>query len=774
MNTKALLTAIALLAPITAIAAPPPAPYEPKFWKDTPDQAKVLAATFIGGKGNEWLVSGGFLPDGSIILAGNIAGPLFDLADVKTIGTDLPAPPEAKRVPEIEHTKTGDQPKVDKEGKPIFEKPSWRHAGVTGFLVHCSPDLKKILSVHRLPWTSAALTSAAVAKDGSIYIAGRATDNITNLGGQIEELSVAPEVARKDGKCDHAFIAKLSPSADRVEWVRHAKGQCDAPQLSVDENSIHFLAQQAYFFNPAGKLSKSTVIPGGVKKTTSISPIDGSIAVGGEHHWPTGREPWRCPTLNIHNSDCSLKYQLYDWPGPYVGLDNSRLVSDSAIRFLTHDHQGNILFQAWSDGGNSVMTAQPADMRTSVTLPGLGINAAGAGVLSAAYLVRLDHNDFHVTAWTLWLAFGPTGKPNSVFIDNMAEAEDSSVCIAGRSASYLWQTHNKLSDAPASGEYVAVLRPDLTGVRFCSIIPGTGGAEVTHERAGWGIVTSKQRALFVGSATKEEDAQQPATPTVNALQPNYAGGWTDGYAVLLDLSTEDAPTPDASNVPTTPGPTSASFERSAAGKGKHTAPTPPDATTFLFKPDIPKWVTVDAEFRDRSAKFWPSFLYGKSVEGTAKVENAQLTATASISCTSACQSKGDQSLRLLGELFKSEEAPALQFKLDSLGKLQTIELTSADAKGKPQKRTVDYYDAKGTLELAGQKIPVTPKVTVAFGKAQGIYRGPNKVDPAVDSLQLNAWMTLKGSDLGLKSPATNTEIDIRIGMSGIAPPPDPK
>lgn len=47
-----------------------------------------------------------------------------------------------------------------------MRKPSWRHDGVTGFVVHCTADLKKVVAVHRLPWASAALTSAAVGPDG--------------------------------------------------------------------------------------------------------------------------------------------------------------------------------------------------------------------------------------------------------------------------------------------------------------------------------------------------------------------------------------------------------------------------------------------------------------------------------------------------------------------------------------------------------------------------------------------------------------------------------
>ena len=359
-------------------------------------------------------------------------------------------------------------------------------------MLRCSPDLKKILSAHRLPWTSGAITSAAVDQDGAIYLAGRAGENIASLGGRSKNSAPSrPLTAKpKDVRCQHAFVARLASDASKVDWVRHALGPCDAPQVTLlGDGKLRFAAQAVWSLTPGGKRLTTVTLPGGVKKTSSLSPTDGSMVVAGEHHWPTGREPWRCPTLNVLRPDGSLRYQLYDWGGPFVGLDNLRLVSDSAVRFVTHDPQGNVLLYAWSDGGNSVMNFQPQDLRTGVGYQGLGMSTAGAGVLSCAYLVRLDPADYHVTAWTLWLATSERNKPNSVWIDNLALADDGTVCIAGRSAWGLWQTCNKLTDAPPTGEYVAVLSPELDSVRFCSVIPGAGAAEVSYEKAGWGIAS---------------------------------------------------------------------------------------------------------------------------------------------------------------------------------------------------------------------------------------------------------------------------------------------
>src|SRR5262245_17460301 len=57
------------------------------------------------------------------------------------------------------------------------------------------------------------------------------------------------------------------------------------------------------------------------------------------------------------------------------------------------------------------MTREPNDVRTTVAPKGLGINAAGAGVLSCAYLIKIEPKNYRVTGWTIWLAFTGPNKP---------------------------------------------------------------------------------------------------------------------------------------------------------------------------------------------------------------------------------------------------------------------------------------------------------------------------------------------------------------------------
>ena len=772
---------LSLAAAVSLAQAPDPAKKPDRIRKNVGDGADVVAATFLGGKGHEWLAGGGFQPDGRVVLVGTVLGPTFDPGvEVSVVGTDRPAPAEPKPVPATDKGK----PKVDKAGNPVFEKPGWRTDGTTPFVSVCSADLKKVQAVRRFPWGTGAATAAAVGPDGAIYVAGRAAEGIASVGGDVAELPAGeadPNPKADKPKCDHAFLVKLTADAAKAEWVRHVKGPSAAPTLtlSADGKQVRFGAGRLFTLDAAGKTLSTIAVPGGLKPTNSVNPVDGTIVIGGEHHWQTGREPYRCPILNVHTPDGKLKHQFYDWGGPYVGLDNCRQVSDSAVRFVTHDSDGGILFYAWSDGGNSVMTTEPFDVRQPVKPKGIGMTAAGAGVLSCVYLIRLDPKTHRVTAWTFWSATNTNNKPNSAWVQTMTRVPGGALAAAGHAAWGVWQTPNKLSDAEPWGEHLMVYSDDFSALRFCSVVPGAGAAEVTDGAAGrganWGIasgvVNGKTRVLFVGGATAgrpEEDGKSAATPTKNPAQEKFAGGWSDGYAVLVELP--DATTKPAGETPKSDGPTRASFESAAKGKDpKKPAAAPPDGTTFHFSPTFPKYVTVDIEARDRGGKLWPSFLSGKPAAGTLKVAAAGPEGKVTVTCPTWCQPAGEQSTRVLGGLLTDpKNPPAATFTLESLGAAKTADVKYTDPKAGEKTKSVDYHEAKATLELAGKKLAVTPKVTLG-------YTGPK--DAAVDTVRVSAYFTVKAGDLGVPNVPADAVIEVRVSFSGTTaaePPAKPK
>lgn len=510
----------------------------------TPDQAAVVAATLVGGAGTEWLCGGGFAPDGTVVTAGTCLGPSLEIGGVRTVvlGTDNPAPPAPQQKPVTDRS---GRPQLDKDGKPRLEPFSWRHENATGFVVRLSPDARKVLSVTRLPWKSAAITSAAVDAEGCIYIAGPYSDGaaLRSITSDARAQTAGAEGADK-ASCQRVYLAKLAPAADKALWVRMMEGASACPRVRIDKaGRVIFTGPDYRIFKSDGSVELAKAVPGGLEGHVAVNPVDGTYARGGEHHWPTGREPWRCPTLNIFRPDGQLLYQLYDWGGPYVGLDNLRLVSDTAIRGVMYDDEGNLIIHAWSDGGNSVAVMQPNDIRRphGAFARGLKMDLSGANVLSAAYILRIETANYKVVDGTVWVAYHPTTtKPNSIWIEAFALAADGSMCIAGRSASGLIRTGNAIGGGQPAGPYVAVLSRRFDSLRFCSNLPGCGKTQVWGDEE-WGIasgmVGGKARVMFLSGAVAKEAIydEELAPPAVNPAQAGFGGGHTDGHIVVLEL-----------------------------------------------------------------------------------------------------------------------------------------------------------------------------------------------------------------------------------------------
>jgi hypothetical protein len=504
-----------------------------KKFEHTPDRAEVIASTFLGSAGTEWLTAGGFQPDGTIVVAGVTLGPDLDVG-VKTVvlGTDAPISAPNRR---SKFTQRG-RPELDKNGQPKMETFAWDHPNATAFIARLSPDAKTVKSVTRLGWKSGGLTAAAVDAGGNIYITGPATNTVSAISSDTQEFT--SDTGAKRGACSAIYLAKLAPDASKALWVRLIKGPSAAPSLRLaKDGKILLLGPDARTFDASGKQLSVTPLPAG-DGHLALNPADGSWARGGEHHWATGREPYRDPTLNIYKPDGTLLYELYNWDGPLVGLNDLRLVSDSAIRGITYDADGGLLLHAWSDGGNSVLYREPNDVfTTSKNMTGLGLTAWGAGVLSCAYVIRIDPQTYKVAAGALWVGYlRDRNKPNSVTINSLGVASDGSVCVAGSSASGLIQTGNAFP-GEASGNYVAVMSKDLSSLRYCSTLPATGQTDLSDDKH-WGFasgtVNGKTRLMILSGAIATDGSS--AAPTKNALQEKFGGGFSDGHLLLLDLS----------------------------------------------------------------------------------------------------------------------------------------------------------------------------------------------------------------------------------------------
>ncbi len=715
------------------------------------DGVEIISASYFGGSGHEWLVAGGFSPDGGIVLAGNLLGPEFGAA--KVLGTDGSAPSLPERKVE---TDSKGKPQLQKDGTEKLKPLSWTDDGATGFILRTSSDMKTVISTHRLAWQSGVITSCVVAPDGFIYIAGKAGENIASLSENTRALD-SQDNGMESGKCDHTFLAKLSPDASKVLWVRHNKGFSNTPKLELlNDGSLKFSAQDLRNISPEGEETARLVVPKGLGHLVAVNPADGSIARGGEHHSPTGREPWRCPVFNIYNADGSQRHQFYDWLGPYVGLDNLRLVSDTAVRRVTFDNEGNIVLYLWSDGGNSVALREPFDVRTfSPKTEGLGFSAWGAGVLSAAYLVKIDPITYRVKSGTMWMAYLESqNKPNSAWIDQLVFSPDGSACLTARAASSVIQTQNRLSPSQ-SGQHVAILREDLRSIRFSSTMPGTGVVRSGDAEETWGIATTgngkKQRVLFLTSSSGAEGDFE--TPVVQASQSAFGGGWSDGFALLVEMD-HNPPTPksDADAEPSdwsaAPG---GNEPVTADGKGRG----PVNGQVFQIEPQ--KWVTADAEFRQPADRLWPSFLYGKPEKGSFTFDSKNPTLTGTIVCDRICQADGTKTGRVVDPKLLQEP---VTLEIQSIEALSSRSETRTFNK-RDEKRTSIFAPADCVLHIGKIQIPLKAECRFSFQ-----YSGKEK-EPA--SVQIDTFFATTAKQLGLENPDPESEINVRIGVTAQDP-----
>jgi hypothetical protein len=298
--------ALLALAAALACAAPAAAPttryhqFTKKFEK-APDRAEVLAAGYLGGPGTEWLVSGGFQPDGTVVVAGVALGPTLELggAAAKVLGKDAAAPPAPERKPRRERGK----PVTDKKGNPVYEPFAWTHESATAFVARLSADLRQVKSVTRFPWKAGGVTSAAVDSGGNVYLTGPAGGNILDVGGPHRELSPRDNKVKK-AACRRIYLCKLSPDGGKVLWLRTLKGASDAPAVSLDTGGkIHLQGPDLRTLTAEGDQKTVTVVPGGLTtrpgsaaaRTTAVNPRDGTFARAGERPWPAGRETYRAP-----------------------------------------------------------------------------------------------------------------------------------------------------------------------------------------------------------------------------------------------------------------------------------------------------------------------------------------------------------------------------------------------------------------------------------------------------------------------------------------------
>ncbi len=577
-------------------------------YEEPNNPARPVSAAYLGADGDNYLSGAAFLPDGRLLMSGTAYGASFDIpgADVSVLGRDADAP-------------DFEMPR-DNRDRP--NPPGWQYTEGAGYLVMLSSDYASVVRAVRFPWGSGSLTDVATGDDGEIYVTGIVGENFDNVAQARE---VSPDGIDDE---DLIFLGKVRDDLSGFEWCLKIPDSRDAaPKLRVlDDGTVGLVGKNAFHFSPEGRNTKATSLDLTGRWSRGVDFKTHAHPTGADTNSNTGWEPWRRPGLYV-NVDGETRYVLYRWNPRLVGTNWSRRVSDSAVRVITFDEDGNILSYTWSDGGNTVMDRVGYDITRGVRgaveeytghSTGLPFSTWGAGVSSFAHINRTDIETGEPLGYTLLASYlGEQNRPNGLNVNMLGTAPDNSVLVVGGSAWGLIETSSLVVNSLdpeedyMGGHFIKILNETMSDIRFSSAVPGGGAVDLkrhSRNRSGNMAIASRQdgdriRVAFVGGATENDKFVE-----ANAANSSFGSGAVDGQYVILEMDALDRVLPPDE----TPYPTAANR---TAGIGDHDA----DLTgRYDVTRDMNRSFSL-VMLRDTTGKKWPAF-YASQPEGDGFVD----------------------------------------------------------------------------------------------------------------------------------------------------------
>jgi hypothetical protein len=508
-------------------------------------RVQVKAATYFGGPDpSERFVYGDFLKDGTIFLTGNFIDLSFvDPAKITVLGSD----PAADAYPNYTVT--------DPKGRETTVEPRR-----TATLAFFSPDLTRLLSVVRLPWGAGTVSSVMVGSDDMTYITGQVGPHFNEFTRNLRQTATvdnaaAVEEAQKRNRDPgpDAFVLKFHRERGQILWIarfKHARLDIflrpDGKLLTRRGNDLFFLSADGAVENgPKLDITGSN---------TAVDPRSGAMYFGGSYRSGTGLEPYVNPYLYRVNPDGRLAWTAYGWSGPIVGVEQQRLVADSSVTRIKVGEDGSLTLTGWSDGGNTVLSCQPYDMRQTAPSGGFASEVWGArGGLTVriAHMIHMNSETMEVDHCSKYVAYLPTSDvPTLLNIYDIQGLPNGDVALTGSANTGLIETHdawtlpwyveyqtNEFAQA-RSGTFFTLFKPDFSRPRMSTRTPGVGGGQ---------LAARGNLLLLYSSATgnarpASESRYGSWYPTIirQAIQPVNGGG-TDAYAMLID--TQAPPNP---------------------------------------------------------------------------------------------------------------------------------------------------------------------------------------------------------------------------------------
>ncbi|MFO0927395.1 MAG: hypothetical protein U0736_10195 [Gemmataceae bacterium] len=226
------------------------------------DRVRVVAAGYLGGGGTEWLVGGGFQPDGTVVAVGVTLGPDLAVGGMRPVvlGRDAAAPKPPEPVPQRD--KAGKVILDRSSGRPLTEPFAWTHENATAFVVRLSADLSAVKSVSRFPWRAGGATGAAVDAAGCIYLTGPAATASTRWPPRPRRAARH----RIEGRRMRAGLRRQADAGGRpgavaghpAGAVRRSIGAADRRRQGAPQSA------DLRVLSADGKPEAVTVVPGGI------------------------------------------------------------------------------------------------------------------------------------------------------------------------------------------------------------------------------------------------------------------------------------------------------------------------------------------------------------------------------------------------------------------------------------------------------------------------------------------------------------------------------
>ncbi len=701
-----------------------------------------VTASFIGGEGSEWLVGGGFGPEGEIVVVGNTLGPAFSgpgAAPVEVLGSDETQPGPLK-LSNYGHPSSA--------GSPCGDQPmDFRHPNGTVFISKFNGQTGVAEKTVRMPWMSGSGTHAVLDEAGNIYFTGIVGPNpipemIELSGVPTDELiDKYAQRTNKDSYCRggefssaegngywHVFLCKARPDLSGIEWMRsyHAVTRGHEIFFGAD-GTIHLGVNPSVVFDSEGNnLGTRFTTTGGKEWIRTVYPHveEGAtgrynIAIfgelGGYHFWHNGNLWLDSPTEGG-------KYDfLYQWDTDFAHTDALYRLDRAHLNYVEATKEDVLLLAASTEGDQSSYSRQPWDPFEPLGFSGLGWNVEGArrdDLINGLHggkggftmpnvvkcyenspivaLMKMDRQSNGITALTHWCGFDPsTDGILTTRIRDLHLAGDGTLVAYGQGEGGIIQTEGKLVSEDGPGGYLTVFDNTLQEIRYSTRLPGTGMvrrfmrtavAEQSYGAIAHRIVNNRLRVLFVTSA---DDEAQEAT-SENAAQKDFGGGDWDGFFLVL----EGAPDPAT--------PVTQAQTKPGVSPDLESASTPEDGTAFILGNEFPQFDNVSIALRDKNKVYLPNFFWGYFTEDRSFTWSGEpQIGPLGITARKMTNRGGKAARRILGSLAgDNNNKPSLSAELNIEGNPQQ----SGDA---------FTASASGTLKIENETAQMSGIVTIS-------------------------------------------------------------